>query len=71
MKVVLADDDSTLRDVISSFLKQEKRTVKTCSNGPEGLELMKAELPDMVITDSRMPGWSFFKKSNLIVLSPR
>ena len=41
MKIVLADDDSTLRDVISSFLKQEKRTVKTCSNGPEGLELMK------------------------------
>ena len=54
-KILLADDDESLRKVIEFNLEQEGYDVVTASNGKEALKLFEAHAPDLVITDIKMP----------------
>ena len=53
-KIVVIDDDPDILDVLELTLN-EHYTVFSAANGKEGLELVKAKAPDMVITDYMMP----------------
>ncbi|NOX66136.1 MAG: sigma-54-dependent Fis family transcriptional regulator [Chlorobi bacterium] len=55
-KIFVVDDDESIRETISNFLRRENYEVNTAPNGLEGLEGIKKTQPDMVISDIRMPG---------------
>jgi two-component system response regulator HydG len=53
-KILLIEDDETLRDGMSQVLKRADHQVADVSNGPDGIELCRNEQFDLVITDYRM-----------------
>ena len=55
-RVAIADDDVLLREGLASLLERAGFTVLgTAGDGPELLEMVRAERPDLVIVDIRMP----------------
>ncbi len=53
-KILIIDDDPDIRDVLELTLG-EFYTVYAATNGKEGLEMVRAKSPDLVITDYMMP----------------
>jgi two-component system response regulator HydG len=53
-KILLIEDDETLRDGMSQVLKKAGHQVTDVSNGPAGVEICRKEKFDLVITDYRM-----------------
>ncbi len=56
IKILVIDDDESLRRVLEYNLAQEGYAVLTAGSGEQGLELLKKEGADVVVTDVRMPG---------------
>ncbi len=54
-KVLLIDDEALVRDELGGLLTDEGYELTTASDGEAGLASFRAEAPDMVITDVRMP----------------
>ncbi len=55
MKILLADDDATIRNGIEVFLKSLNHTVFSVSDGKEALEISEKEDFDLIISDVQMP----------------
>lgn len=55
-KIIVLDDDQSIRETLTNFLKKQKFNVLSAEDGEKGLELIKKELPDLVISDYKMPG---------------
>ncbi len=55
-KIVIIDDESDIRDILSYNLIKEGFKVHQAENGKEGIELCKSIKPDLVILDVMMPG---------------
>jgi len=56
IKIVVADDSGTMRIMFKQFLnKAGYENVVVAVNGADGLEKVKAEKPDLVISDWNMP----------------
>jgi len=55
MKILLADDEASFRDIIKHILRSEKYEVVTAKNGKEAVDIFKKESPDLVILDVSMP----------------
>jgi len=53
-RVLIIDDDPDIRDVLDLSLS-DYYTIFAASNGKEGLEIVKAKNPDLIITDYNMP----------------
>lgn len=56
-KILIADDEELLRQLIRDFLMMEKYTVIEAKDGKEALELFEKTNPDLVILDVMMPGY--------------
>jgi two-component system NtrC family response regulator len=56
VKVLVIDDDESLRRVLEYNLAQEGYAVLTAASGEQGLDLLKKEGADLVVTDVRMAG---------------
>jgi len=56
MRILLADDEQTIREVVSDYLDQLGHQVTQCGNGHQALDLFKRDPFPMVLTDIRMPG---------------
>ena len=54
-KILIVDDDPDIRDAASIILESAGHEVVTAQDGLEGLELLKAEKPDIMILDLLMP----------------
>ena len=54
-KVLVIDDEAHIRRVIELKLKKRGYQVITASDGQEGLDLIRSENPDVVISDIMMP----------------
>ncbi len=54
-KVLLADDDPDVIEVVSMLLEEEGYDVITAKDGGEALEKIRLESPDLVILDLLMP----------------
>lgn len=61
MKVLVADDDADLRDLISFTLAQTGYLVVKAADGPTAMQLFERESPDLVVLDINMPGMSGFQ----------
>jgi len=57
-RVLVIDDDATVRDVLHSFLKSSGFDVVLAHDGQAGLEMIREERFDVVLTDLVMPGIS-------------
>jgi two-component system, NtrC family, nitrogen regulation response regulator GlnG len=55
-KVWVIDDDRSIRWVLERALRKAEMDVTTFSNGVGVMEALQRELPDVVLTDVRMPG---------------
>lgn len=62
-KVVIAEDDAMLRELLATALRLDGHEVSEARDGSELLDLLASsviddgQLPDLVISDLRMPGW--------------
>lgn len=54
-KILIIEDDESSRETLVSFLEESGYTVISTDDGYKGLEMMKKEIPDLVITDNRLP----------------
>ena len=54
-RAVLVDDEPHITHMISRKLQQAGFEVRTAPDGRQGLDLIKSEPPDLVITDLQMP----------------
>ncbi|HHT9127027.1 MAG TPA: sigma-54-dependent transcriptional regulator [Candidatus Brocadiia bacterium] len=54
-KILIIEDDNSMRDFLKDFLEHEGYSVQAAINGREGLEIIKKEYFDLVITDVVMP----------------
>jgi DNA-binding NtrC family response regulator len=57
-RVLVVDDDESLRRVTQMHLEESGLTVSTASNGERALSMLRSSPQDLVITDLKMPGIS-------------
>src|SRR4051794_6371784 len=55
MKVLIADDDPDLLDLMSYALRREGYTVFAANNGQQALHRFESEHPDLLLLDVTMP----------------
>jgi DNA-binding NtrC family response regulator len=54
-RVLIVDDEPGTRDALAEILSDDGYEVSVAADGEEALEKVRAEAPDMVISDLRMP----------------
>ena len=54
--IVVVEDETDIQDIITYNLKREGYDVLTASRGDQGLSLIQAKNPDLVILDIMLPG---------------
>lgn len=59
-KILIIDDSSFQRKIVTGVLKEAGYDVITAGDGREGLALAKNEAPDLVISDLLMPEYDGF-----------
>jgi putative two-component system response regulator len=57
-KILVVDDDSLMRDAISSILKAKNYLVTACANGDDALAKLQSDDFELVLSDIAMPGIS-------------
>jgi len=57
-QVLIVEDDASVRTTLTMLLQASGYEVSTAVNGVEALELLKKELPAVLISDLTMPGMS-------------
>ena len=55
-KLLIVDDDPTLRKLLDEFLTSESFEVTLAANGPEAVRTLYQARPDLVVLDVMMPG---------------
>ena len=63
-RILVIDDEDSVRDILSRILKTKGHQVVVASNGEEGIERFRSEPFDLVFTDLGMPklsGWEVGK----------
>jgi CheY-like chemotaxis protein len=61
-RVLVVDDDETIRDLLVMTLSEEGYEVVAAPNGEAALELLRRARPDVIVLDMKMPvldGWQF------------
>lgn len=55
-RILIVDDDASVRDVISVLLQEEGYECRTASSAEAALDISAADAPPLVISDMKMPG---------------
>ncbi len=55
-RVLVVDDDTTVREVVVSYLKAEAYDVSEAADGETALALFTRERPDLIVLDIMLPG---------------
>ncbi len=56
MKILVVDDEESLRESLRYLLQQASYEVRTAASGPDGLELALNWQPDLTLLDVMLPG---------------
>jgi len=54
-KIVVIDDEESVRDVVKAYLEKDGFTVYVAANGREGLALAERRSPDLIVLDLMLP----------------
>lgn len=54
-KILIAEDDEDVREIISMYLRREGTVIVTAEDGRQAMELFRAESPDLVVLDVMLP----------------
>ncbi|HWP23801.1 MAG TPA: sigma-54 dependent transcriptional regulator [Candidatus Binatia bacterium] len=57
-RILVVDDEAPQRELIRGFLEKQGYEVLTAASGEQGLEILKREPVELILTDQRMPGLS-------------
>lgn len=63
--ILLVEDESRIREIVSDYCKQEQWHVYEAENGRQALDMLEAFKPDLVILDILLPeldGWAVCKR---------
>lgn len=55
-RILIIDDESSIHNVLSAYLKAEGYEFKSAYDGPEGLEIARSFKPDIIVLDVMLPG---------------
>ena len=69
-KILIADDEPDILEIIQFNLQAEGYEVTTARNGDEALDKAKKVQPDLIILDIMMPGKNGIEVCNLLRLNP-
>jgi len=69
-KILIAEDEPDIRDLVAFTLRFAGHEVVTASNGEEAVLAAKKESPDLVILDVRMPRMTGYDACRLIKSDP-
>ncbi|MBK6633433.1 MAG: response regulator transcription factor [Chitinophagaceae bacterium] len=69
-KILIADDEPDILEIIQYNLQNEGYEVYTAKNGNEALDMAKRFNPDLIILDIMMPGKNGIEVCNLLRLQP-
>lgn len=65
-KILVIDDEPSILNVVTAYLKSEGYDYNTAEDGPSGLKAFKAFKPDLVILDIMLPGMDGIEVLNQI-----
>lgn len=57
-RILLADDDEMVRDIVGAVLRQHGHIVGSVDNGADAVRAAELKQPDLLILDCAMPGLS-------------
>lgn len=60
VKILVADDEVMMRNLILKILESEGYQISTASTGEEALKLLQESKFDLLLTDVKMPGMNGF-----------
>ncbi|MCH7529981.1 response regulator [Patescibacteria group bacterium] len=55
-KILIVEDDKSLRTLLTDILKKENFEVFNAEDGVQGIEIAKERNPDLILLDLEMPG---------------
>lgn len=55
-RILIVDDESSIRDVLAQVFEYREHEVATAANGPDALALQQSFQPDVTLLDVKMPG---------------
>src|SRR3990172_7215376 len=64
-RILIIEDEKSLREVLRILLEEEGYEISAASNGVEGIDYLKNDIFDLVVTDIKMPkadGFEVLKK---------
>ena len=70
MKILIADDEKVMRELICDILNNQGYETIVANDGAEALRLYKREGADLIVLDVMMPkydGWTVLKKNKGIL----
>ena len=69
-RIVVADDDADIRDLVGFKLRQAGHDVETVEDGAAAVAAAQAARPDLVILDVMMPGMGGLDATRALRLDP-
>ncbi|HCF63996.1 MAG TPA: response regulator transcription factor [Ferruginibacter sp.] len=69
-KILIADDEPDILEIISFNLRKDGYDVMTAKNGAEALEIARSYQPDLIILDAMMPMKNGFEVCQQLRLQP-
>ena len=66
-KILIIDDERSIRNTLKDILEFEKHTVSLVENGKQGLEILENETFDLIFSDIKMPEMDGIELLNALV----
>ena len=67
-RILVVDDEPSIRMLIRTILQSEGHTITTASNGREALEMVIENVPELIVLDLMMPemdGWHLLEELHI------
>lgn len=70
-KILIAEDERDIRDLITFTLRFAGYEVVAASNGEEAVQLVLQEMPDLILMDVRMPRMTGYEACAAVKANPK
>ena len=66
IKILVAEDEEDIRELIAFTLRFAQFEVLTAANGAEAVDVVRAERPDLILMDVRMPRMTGYEACRIL-----